>query len=160
MKSCNRNKHRHTHTDQQYRPYGIKRNNVVNYNITQNYLSVDILDFDILNVSFSETHENKVVNGTFSNIIYTDSNVIFNGIFILLSDIYSKAYKLDYIERIVLQWYTEFSATSKEPLYLVKEDIENTEKKMVFDNNYIFKISGVWETDTHYGINYRFIQRK
>lgn len=125
----------------------------------QCYLSVSIHEFEIRNVSFSEINENKVINGTFSNIIYTDSNVIFNGIFVRLPNIHFFVSKLVSIENMLIESYREFCNTFKEPKFLIRGYFEDIEHIRFYGNDYVFKISGIWETDTHYGINYKFVQR-
>ena len=47
-------------------------------------LSIKLEHFDIKKVHFMDLIINKVMHGLFSNVIYTDSNVIFSGIYIQL----------------------------------------------------------------------------
>jgi hypothetical protein len=160
MRSCKRDKQKHNST-LFYQPYKTndKHRNEIKCFTSQCFLSVRIQDFEIQNVSFTDTNQNKVINGTFSNIIYTDSNVIFNGVFILLPSFYCSS-KLISIEYLVIELYREFCVSFKEPKFLIKEYFEDAEQARIFGNDCIFKISGIWETDTHYGINYKFIQRR
>jgi len=45
-------------------------------------MTVEISQFEPLSISFLEMKKNNIINGFFSKIIYGDSNVTFNGIYI------------------------------------------------------------------------------
>jgi len=45
-------------------------------------IAIDIKQFDPTYISFSEIKKNNVINGDFSKIIYGDSNITFNGLYI------------------------------------------------------------------------------
>jgi len=45
-------------------------------------MAIDMKQFEPLLISFSETKKNNIINGNFSKIIYSDSNITFNGLYI------------------------------------------------------------------------------
>lgn len=160
MKSCKRYNPKHINTRfNQFFKSNDKHRSEITSCVSQYFLSINIHDFEIQNVSFNEINENKVINGTFSNVIYTDSNIIFNGIFILLPNIHSYISKLVSIENMVINSYREFCFLNKSPKYVINEYFKDNESLHFVGNDYIFKISGIWETETHYGINYKFVKR-
>ena len=122
------------------------------------YLPIQIENFNINYVNFLELVLNKVIKGTFSNVIYTDSNVIFCGIYFQLPFVSHPhireniIQKLVSIENEVLKQYKTFFNTFKEPIFSLFTGIE------IF-SSYIIKISGIWESNTHYGINYRIVKQ-
>jgi len=85
---------------------------------------------------------NMIEKGLFIRILYSTSNVTFNGIFIKLK--HEHISNFGKIEKDVLNAYH----TSKTPVY-------NVEKHLYRNNKTILKISGIWENDTSYGLAYK-----
>lgn len=130
-------------------------------------LYIGINDFNIENVLFLELVKNKIIDGSFSNIVFSDSCVIINGLYIKLnSSDFSKhnvVKTLIYIEEKVIELYTQtFDCSEKKPIYVVKDYFQDTENLRYFFNkiitSHIFKLSGVWESRTSFGINHKFIK--
>lgn len=122
-------------------------------------LSIKLEHFDIKNVHFMELIINKVMHGMFSNVIYTDSNVIFSGIYIQLPLICDEnrnfvTQQVIQLENKLIEQYKIFFNVIKEPLYNNKFYFHDT----INSNPFILKISGLWETETHFGINRKIIQ--
>jgi hypothetical protein len=148
-------------------------------------IAKDINQYNCNNIYFCDSIKNNImVDGQFIRIIYSTENFILNGISILLDfkDInISKYYnkfrvsfcptinnflidKIIVIEHAILQ---KFNIKSKQPSFKLTEQINNNNIKLFIDNEddmdtnkmlFILKISGIWETDTHYGITYKFIK--
>ena len=137
--------------------------------------------YDLNNIYFCDPIKNNVMsNGLFIRIIYSTPYVVLNGInlFVSLNDIsvekYYNKYKcvfnvnthkelIDSIKIIEEGILKNVDIKHKIPQYKVYEQVRNGNIKIFSDNiekinNNLFmlKISGIWETETHYGITYKF----
>ncbi len=122
-------------------------------------LSIKLEHFDIKKVHFMELIANKVMHGLFSNVIYTDSNVIFSGIYIQLPMICEEnrnivTQQVVQLENKLIEQYKNFFSISKDPLNNNKFYFHDT----INSNPFILKISGLWETESQFGINRKIIQ--
>ena len=142
-----------------------------------------IEQYDENNIYFCEAIKNNIMNeGSFIRILYSTNHFAMNGIYlyIYLNDIsiekfYNK-YKctfninsnkdlinsLKLIEENVLK---KIIINNKIPQYKIYEQIKNGHIKVFcennnikFNNHFILKISGVWETALCYGLTYKFIK--
>ena len=132
------------------------------------------------NIFFCEPIKNTImIEGTFIRILYSTFNVTLNGIylFIQLNDIISEKYynknkctfnvfthkelieKIKVIEENILK---KIEINDKVAQFKIYEQLINGNIKFFCDintkpNNYfILKISGIWETQTNYGLTYKF----
>ena len=132
-------------------------------------------------VYFCEPIKNNIMNnGNFIRIIYSTSFFILNGIYISMQINYTsvdKYYnkfkcsfdtnqykelieKLKIIERGLLK---KSGILGKIPQYKIYEQLKNSNIKVFSDsfdkigNTFLLKIAGIWETDTEYGLTYKFI---
>jgi hypothetical protein len=130
---------------------------------------------------FCDPIKNNVMNdGLFIRIIYSTPFFALNGInlFVSLNDIsiekYYNKYKctfnignhkdlIDNIKNIEETLLKKVNIKNKIPQYKIYEQIRNGNIKIFSDNidkltNNLFmlKISGIWETDLHYGVTYKF----
>ena len=130
---------------------------------------------------FCEPIKNNVMNeGNFIRILYSSDIMVLNGIylFINLTDItcekYYNKYKCNFntnnhkdliesiktIEEDILKKYK----TTKLPSYKIYEQLKCGHIKLFNDSgnhtscSFILKISGIWETQTNYGLTYKFIK--
>ena len=122
-------------------------------------LSIKLEHFDIKKVHFMELIANKVMHGLFSNVIYTDSNVIFSGIYIQLPMICEEnrnivTQQVVQLENKLIEQYKNFFSISKDPLNNNKFYFHDT----INSNPFILKISGLCETESQFGINRKIIQ--
>jgi len=146
-----------------------------------------VLNLDQYNeqfVYFCEPIKNTIMNdGNFIRILYSTNNVVFNGIYLLitLNDIICEKYynkykyifsinndehikiieKLKNIEENILK---NINIENKIPQLKINEQLKNGYIKL-FQNiptneyyNFILKISGIWETSNNYGLTYKFIK--
>jgi hypothetical protein len=144
-------------------------------------IALNINQFDINNIYFCDPIKNNVVNdGLFIRVIYSTEYFVTNGInlFIPLYDIviekfYNK-YKCSFnlnnnknvieniqqIEENILDNINSKNKIVQKTIYEqlrignIKIFSENIDKT----NNHLFilKISGIWETDTHIGLTFKF----
>jgi|UniRef100_A0A6C0AQJ4 uncharacterized CHY-type Zn-finger protein len=124
---------------------------------------------------------NIMTEGNFIRILYSTQNITLNGIYIVitLNNITCEKYfskyrcffnilshkdlldKLQIIEESILGKYRTID---KIPQYKIYEQIKNGNIKIFNDIgnksvcSFILKISGIWETQTSYGLTYKFIK--
>ena len=142
-----------------------------------------IEQYDDNNIYFCEAIKNNIMNdGSFIRILYSNHQFVMNGIYLYinLNDVsiekfYNK-YKCNFnailnkdlinnlkvIEENVLK---KTIIKNKIPQYKIYEQIKNGHIKIFcennnikFNNQFILKISGIWETNTNYGLTYKFIK--
>jgi Zn-dependent M16 (insulinase) family peptidase len=134
-------------------------------------------------VYFCEPIKNNVMNeGNFIRILYSNSLFVMNGINLLvqLSEInvekYYNKYKctfntvqhkelIDKLKQIEDGLLRKCNIRNKLPQYKINEQIKNGNIKLFLENddkaingNFMLKISGVWETETHFGLTYKFLK--
>ena len=142
----------------------------------------DINAFDSNNVYFLDSVKNTIMSDSnFIRIIYSNHLFMLNGIFLKInlkinsSDKYYNKYKytFDYninkseiekiilIEEIVLRM---LNIKNKFPVFRIGEQLINENIKLFSDvpfknieNQFVLKMSGAWESDTEYGIIYKFM---
>jgi hypothetical protein len=130
---------------------------------------------------FCEPIKNSIMNeGNFIRIIYSSDIMVLNGIylFINLTDISCQKYYNKYrcffniynhkelienikvIEEDILNKYK----TNKIPSYKIFEQLKSGNIKLFNDVgdvnscSFILRISGIWETQSNYGLTYKFIK--
>ena len=120
-------------------------------------------------------------NGNFIRILYSTSLFVLNGIYLniyinqLTIEKYFNKYKCAFdigahanlIQRIKIieeNILRKINILGKAPQYKIYEQISNGNIKIFSDNidnitnNFLLKIAGVWETEYHYGLTYKFIK--
>ena len=129
-----------------------------------------------------EPIKNNIMNeGNFIRILYSTENVIFNGIYLLLSfnDITYEKYYNKYKCNFNINLYKNLLERIKviEEDILKKSNIKNKiQQSKIYDQlknghikifgepsyktdcSFILKISGIWETSYNYGLTYKFIK--
>jgi hypothetical protein len=132
-------------------------------------------------VYFCEPIKNNIMSeGNFIRIMYSTSLFILNGIYISINinytsvDKYYNKFKCafdtnqykDTIERIRIieeGLLKKISIFGKTPQYKIYEQLRNGNIKVFSDtydkigNTFLLKIAGIWETETEYGLTYKFI---
>ena len=143
---------------------------------------LDIDDCKLENVFFQDSVKNTVMdNSNFIRTLYSTNLFTLNGIFLKTSintsyvEKYFNKYKCIFdkelnrtvidkmllIEKNILQ---KVEIKNKNAAYRIEDQLsggniklftDNLEKSL--ENQYIFKISGIWETETDYGVTYKFM---
>jgi len=134
-------------------------------------------------VYFCEPIKNNIMNdGNFIRIIYSTPLFVLNGIYLSVNigyisiEKYYNKYKcifnvtthkeiienLKIIEEGLLKKY---NIKNKIPQYKINEQFKNGNIKLFLENadklsnsNFMLKISGIWETDCHFGLTYKFLK--
>ena len=133
-------------------------------------------------VYFCDPIKNNIMNnGHFIRILYSTSIFVLNGIYlnILINQLtiekYFNKYKCSFdigahtnlIQRIKIiedNILKKINIIGKAPQYKIYEQISNGNIKIFSDNidnitnNFLLKIAGIWETEYHYGLTYKFIK--
>ena len=133
-------------------------------------------------VHFCDSIRNNVMSdGTFIRIIYSTKHMTLNGVYLLIElhdislDKYYNKYKCNFnmntnhdiiskvklIEEMILQKYY---ISNKTPQFKINEQLKTGNIKIFVDanavnnNKFILKISGIRETQSHYGLTYKFVK--
>lgn len=145
-------------------------------------LIIDIDKFNSNYVYFIESVKNIIINNSdFIRIIYSNEMFMLNGIFLRInlkidnSYVYFNKCKYsfsyndnkDEIEKIILieqNILHMININNKVPVFRLGEQVINENIKLFYDSpqknseiKLILKISGIWESDTEYGMIYKFI---
>ena len=140
--------------------------------------------YDENNIFFCEPIKNNViVYGSFTRILYSSDIFTMNGVYLMvpLNDIIFEKYYQKY--KCIFNSHSNMKITSKicemefnllqkagnviknkTPQYKIQEQFKNSHIKIVSDNmptttsvtTFLLKISGIWETETQYGVTYKF----
>ena len=132
------------------------------------------------NVYFLDPIKNNIMNnGQFIRIIYSTSTFMLNGIYIKINlnnisiekyynkykysfDIFQNLKLIDKITSIEEGLINKISISNKIPKFKISEQLKNGNIKFfseTFDkitNTFLIKISGIWETETEYGVTFKF----
>jgi len=143
-----------------------------------------IEQYDDNNIYFCEPIKNNVMNdGFFIRILYSTSLFVINGInlFIALNDVtidkYYNKYRCSFnainhkqmiesVKTIEENLLKNVNIRNKIPQFKIYEQLRNGNIKIFseniekINNNNLFmlKISGIWETEFHYGVTYKFVK--
>ena len=139
-------------------------------------------------VYFCDPIKNNIMNeGIFIRIIYSNSLFMLNGIYLSLFinhmniEKYYNKYKcrfdvndyklvIEQLKRIEEGLLKKVSIRNKTPQYKLNEQLRYGQLKIFYDttnvtatnsvtdNAFLLKISGIWETDMHYGLTFKFIK--
>ena len=140
----------------------------------------NIEQYDENSIFFCEPIKNNIMNdGNFIRILYSNRNLVLNGIYIhlLFNDLiiekhYNK-YKCIFntglykkiitdIKKFEENILTKINIINKTPQFKIYEQLNNGSIKIFCDSipksntSFILKISGIWETPDQYGLTYKF----
>ena len=145
------------------------------------YMAIPLKQYKSSNIFFGEPIRNNIIeNSVFRRIIYSQPDISFNSINIFLTfgflsvrKLYNKwkcifndsAIKntLLSIESNILQ---KLRMCNKNPIYSITQQVQNNMFKVFSDvmkpgdfNDYtiVLRISGIWESETEYGITNKFV---
>jgi len=140
-----------------------------------------INQFDIDNVYFCDAIKNNIMNdGLFIRILYSNNIFMLNGVYLLITfqnlniEKYYNKYRCNFdvnlhkelieqIKQIEEQILNKNKVKEKIPIFKIFEHVKNGNIKIFSDNidtiknQFLLKISGMWETDINYGLTYKFI---
>ena len=137
--------------------------------------------YNINNIYLCDPIKNNViVNGSFTRILYSTDIFTMNGVYLMIPftevtfEKYYQKYKCTFnmhhnlkttnslceIESQLLQKVSSI-IKHKTPQYQIQEQFKKSHVKIISDttpntNTFLLKISGIWETETQYGVTYKF----
>ena len=142
-------------------------------------------ELNIDSVNFLETRKNILMEGTFTKIIYSNRDIIINGIYLRIpfnDYVYDKSYSrivlknnknnkdciniISKYEHYILNYFKHINSCVKQPKSSLKEQLSSMNFK-VYRENYpnnnmngdiILKISGIWENENEYGLTYKIME--
>jgi len=141
----------------------------------------NIDQFNINNIFFCDPIKNNIMSDSkFIRILYSTDLFVMNGIYLsiffqnMYIEKYYKKYKcsfdanmhkplIDNLKKIEESIIALLPIKHKAPDYKLYEQIKNGNIRIFSEDNdkinnvFLLKISGIWETDTTYGITYKFI---
>ena len=132
-------------------------------------LVLDVTEISDNNIFFYDSVKNTVMNdSSFIRIIYSNRDIVLNGIYIKLNidkDELNKIStnellnKFDNLEKKILNHYKNEKSQINKLREQVNYNINKINNINAKDctNNYLLKISGIWETDNSIGLTYKFI---
>ena len=136
------------------------------------------------NVYFSEPISNNIIpNCNFIRIVYSSHCFSLNGVYLVIDinnvsidkyynkykckfDINANKYIIDLIKDLEINILKKINIVNKIPVYKIYDIFNGGNIKFFheIDNicnlkqySIVLKISGVWETDTEYGLTYKFV---
>ncbi len=118
-------------------------------------LVIDDSKYNINNLFFYEPVKNTVMEqSNFIRIIYSDENIILNGLYLKLDNFLQKVNNIEKLEMQILNKYNNLKNKS----FKLKENFEYLLKKCNSDKLlFNLKISGIWETDKSIGLTFKFM---
>ena len=138
--------------------------------------------YDNNSVILCDPIKNNIMSeGNFIRILYSTQNITLNGIYIVITlnnitcEKYFSKYRcffnmlshkdlLDKLQIIEENILNKYRTVDKIPQYKIYEQIKNGNIKIFYDVgnksicSFILKISGIWETQSNYGLTYKFIK--
>ncbi len=145
------------------------------------YMAIPVTEYKSSNIFFGEPIKNTIIeNSIFRRIIYSHPEISFNSINIyftfnrvtvkkfynkwkcIFNDNVNKNILLN-IESNILQ---KLRMCNKTPIYSISQQIQNNMFKIFSDRmepgdfkdyTVVLRISGIWESETEYGITYKFV---
>jgi hypothetical protein len=143
-------------------------------------IALEINQFDNDCIYFLDPIKNNIINDSnFIRMIYSNENITFNGIYILIHFIditcekYYNKYKCSFNKNINSDLLSKikimeenilkkYNIQNKLPQNKIYEQL-NTGNIKVFNDltcknniDFVLKISGIWETSNNYGLTYKF----
>lgn len=116
-------------------------------------------------IFFNDPVKNSIIeNGIFTRIIYSDSIMTINSLYISFDlDVLSQREMIDILIELEKCILFKIDITNKNAQYKIKDYLKHLISRTNDDfklNKYVLKISGIWETNIDYGITFKFLDKK
>ena len=149
--------------------------------------SIHLNDFSTTNISFLESKKNMLMEGYFTKINYLNKWFTMNGLFFYIPikiksiikdklsikfdpycpDNHENINKFSIIEKDLLDFYNNNKQYQHKKQLLLTKQLFNGVLKLTPENfdtiieekdNYVIKVSGIWETNNEIGITYKLFK--
>jgi hypothetical protein len=153
-------------------------------------LVLEFSQIEIKNIHFLDTKKNIIIDGNFTKLVYFDTNVTINGIYVLCpieiinidksvnkhnvsfqtstEDNIKNIQQITEFEKKILDYYKFEYGIQKNASRTLWNQLNTGKIKLYKENNgfskeqgpckIVLKISGIWETNSDYGITYKFLE--
>lgn len=116
-------------------------------------------------IFFNDTIKNSIIeNGTFTRIIYSDSIMSINSLYISFD--FDELTQREIVETLIeleKNILFKIDVINKNAQYKIKDYLKHLSSRTSDDfklSKYVLKISGIWETKIDYGITFKFLDKK
>lgn len=116
-------------------------------------------------IFFNDTIKNSIIeNGTFTRIIYSDSIMSINSLYISFD--FDELTQREIVETLIeleKNILFKIDVINKNAQYKIKDYLKYLSSRTSDDfklSKYVLKISGIWETKIDYGITFKFLDKK
>lgn len=134
-----------------------------------NVLALDLHSYNSDHFFFLDQTLNLIIDGFFTKIIYTGDDFTMNGIYIYIpleitsfriTDQHKHIIQLiGELEANILRQYVKHTTRNKDMFSgLLNQLIHKANNRMDSNQTMILNVSGVWETETHIGLTYKWIE--
>ena len=126
-----------------------------------NVFVLDIHRYNYNHFYFLEHTPNIIIDGTFTKVLYTGDCFTMNGIYIYIplenAALDSNIHLIEKLELQVLTQYGKHTTRHKTlTLGLITQNLFKSNRLHV--RKMLLNISGVWETETHVGLTYKWTE--
>lgn len=120
-------------------------------------LVLDYKKYNVNNIFFYDPVKNTVMDDSkFIRIIYSDVNIILNGLYLKIIKLDNLDEILNDVNLIEINILAKYNNTKFKSIK-IKEQLNYILKKNPHDNIFILKISGIWEMEQTIGVTYKFL---
>ena len=145
--------------------------------------NIDLKD----NIRYLYPKKNNIMEGEFTKIMFSKNNVTLNGIYLYLplnterkittnSEIFIRnilntsnncniVRDLKNLEKCILDHYQSYTMKDKQSDTIISKQLSTNQMRVYHDNtkgnkknNYVIKISGIWETNKKFGLTYKIME--
>lgn len=145
--------------------------------------NIDLKD----NIRYLYPKKNNIMEGEFTKIMFSKNNVTLNGIYLYLplntekkitsnSEIFIRnilntsnncniIQDLKNLEKCILDNYQSYTNRDKQSDTIISKQLSSNQMRVYHDNtksnknnNYVIKISGIWETSRKFGLTYKIME--
>ena len=108
-------------------------------------------EFNINYLHFLNTKKNLLMDGNFTKVMYSNEYISTNGLYIVFNNPNNITESIKMIETDILIYYKNMYNLNKKIISSIRSYKYNNE------GHVLFKISGIWETESEIGITYKFL---
>ena len=124
-------------------------------------LEIDDIIKNPRNLYFLDTLPNKIIQGSFTKIIFTHAQFTLNRLFVILP-IHTYPFivhRIKALEKLILTCFAEYNGIlGKEFVYTLHKVLTNKIQCCNDINKLMLNISGIWQTNCSLGLTFKIMQ--